>query len=294
MALTILDSLCLGGDGEHNEDLCGAAGDAAWVLDGATGVSPPGGLAADLAEGTSDAAWYVARFDAALRDAIAAQPGAETRTLLRRAMGAVEADYRDALGGRPGPGFPHPFPPSAAFVMARRMEDGLEIVGLGDCAALFAAADGRIGCFTGDHASPIDKESIARLKAEQEKHPDAPHREIIERMKPVLRRNRARMNTPEGYWILSFSSEALEHMRAARVSIAHDKPVMLMSDGFTRCLQMPDRISEAQLYERVLSNGAAQTAAALRRAEEEDASCRRFPRFKKSDDAACLVVSFGP
>lgn len=282
MPLTILDAISLKGQGAQNEDAYGAQDGFAWVLDGATGVA-----ASRIAGGVSDAAWYAARVDAELSRAIRRQPDADTPTLLREAVEEVAQGYRTATAGQEEP----PFPPSAAFVMLRTGDHGVDFTGLGDCAALFTPADGGIGYFEPDEERRIDNESLRRLVAEQEKTPDADHAEITARLTPVLRRNRARMNTPEGYWILSFSQAALDHLYARRVAVDRSAPVILMSDGFTRALKMLDGMNEARLYDAILSDGAAAIGDRLRRAEAADASCRRHPRFKKSDDATCLVVS---
>lgn len=49
------------GAGSVDEDVVGCCGDAAWVIDGATGVGDP------LLAGVSDAAWFANRVDAELR-----------------------------------------------------------------------------------------------------------------------------------------------------------------------------------------------------------------------------------
>lgn len=282
MSLTILDAISLKGDGAHNEDVYGAENDFAWVLDGATGIAD-----SSITNHTSDAGWYVERVDNELRNVIRKQPGVHTQELLRKAIKAVAEDYRAAIKNQEEP----LFAPSAAFAMLRVQGHGVEFSGLGDCAALFTNKDGSIGYFEGDQGEAIDKQSIQRLITEQTKTPDAGHEEIVDRIKPFLRRNRSRMNTPEGYWILSFSEASLNHTYTQRTELDPRKPVILMSDGFTRLLQMLDGMNQEKLYQAILSKGVHSTGALLREIESKDSSCRRYPRFKKSDDATCVVVS---
>ena len=282
MPLTILDAVSLKGEGAQNEDACGAQGGAAWVLDGATGVA-----ASTIAGDVSDAAWYAAEVNAELGAAVRRHPDAAAPALLRETIERVAQGYQAAIAGHEDPAFP----PSAAFVMLQAHGREVAFTGLGDCAALFATAGGGVGYFEPDEERRIDNESLRRLVAEQEKTPDADHAAITARLTPVLRRNRSRMNTPEGYWILSFSLAALDHLHTRRVEVDQGAPIILMSDGFTRALAMLDGMDPARLYDAILSDGAAAIGERLRRAEAEDASCRRHPRFKKSDDATCLVVS---
>lgn len=282
MPLSILEAASLKGDGDHNEDIYGMESGFAWVLDGATGVA-----ASSIAAHTSDAGWYVERIDAELRKAIQKQPAIQRQALLQDAVRAVEADYQAAIAIQPEPSFP----PSAAFAMLQADDHYIELSGLGDCAALFTTKEGNIGYFESDQRNPIDSHSIQHLIAEQNKAPDTDHKEIVDRITPILQRNRSRMNTPEGYWILSFSQPALDHIHTERITVDPNEPIILMSDGFTRALEMFDAMDEAKLYQTILSNGVSYVGERLRQREADDASCRRYPRFKKSDDATCLVLS---
>ena len=191
MPLTILDAVSLKGEGAQNEDACGAQSGVAWVLDGATGVA-----ASTIAGDVSDAAWYAAEVNAELGATVRRRPDAAAPALLRDTIEKVAQGYQAAIAGHEEPAFP----PSAAFVMLQADGREVEFTGLGDCAALFTAAGGGVGYFEPDEERRIDNESLRRLVAEQEKTPDADHAAITARLTPVLRSNRSRMNTPEGYY----------------------------------------------------------------------------------------------
>ncbi|MEM9170524.1 MAG: hypothetical protein AAGC56_12830 [Pseudomonadota bacterium] len=284
MGLKIVAAASLQGDGPANEDLVGGAHAAAWVLDGATGVG------ADALNAPSDAHWFVHAFDRRLTEALTAAPGAPASHAVREATRAVADDYAAALP-RPSPDYP----PSAAFVMARALgetADGiaLELVALGDCSAYVKTVEGLVEVFDGAGPTPIDARSLDALKRMQDASPDATPNEISARLRPVLRSNRDRMNVVGGYWILSLDAVAADHLVRRIVRVDRGAPIVLASDGFTRAVDMLALDPPDVFYAHVVREGPEAVAHAVRAAEAADADCRRFPRFKRSDDATCAVL----
>ena len=111
------------------EDLCGAVGDLAWVLDGA---SVPAALprCCDL-----DAMWYVARLSAALLDAFTTSPAQDLDKLLAAAIAKTAGAHRKGCGHPAGGSLA----PSAAVALVRRQADALDYLVLGDAVVLLEA-----------------------------------------------------------------------------------------------------------------------------------------------------------
>ncbi|PQA89307.1 protein phosphatase 2C domain-containing protein [Hyphococcus luteus] len=267
------------GEGNVNEDQFGYLPHAAWVIDGASSVG------AQKLPAKSDAKWYASHFSAILQDQLEQFPGAESKELLRNVIRILRKQYKAALAGS----VPE-FPPSAAFIMAREKEDLIEISALGDCAALYQAHEGPLVHMEGNE-TPIDGESLRKLKDAQKKQPEASHSEIRQLLASTLRENRARMNTPNGYWILSIEEEAVDHIRVANVKLDKNSPILLMSDGFTRGIFMLSNASVQSFYNTVIEDGAIEICKRIRRQEAADQDCRTFPRFKVHDDATCLMLT---
>src|SRR5687768_9779505 len=97
MGLTIVDCISDPGSGAAavNEDIAGHGSLAAWVLDGATGLSKE-----RLLPGPSDAAWLSARFDALLRER-ADRPDRDPRVLISDLIAEVARNF-EAERIRPG------------------------------------------------------------------------------------------------------------------------------------------------------------------------------------------------
>ena len=281
MQVRIIAATTIKGDGRVNEDVHRVGGAAAWVIDGATGVTPA------VLGGMSDAAWYAQTLDQALAAAIDEHADAETPRIAAEAIRSIRRRYAAAIGA----GASETYPPSAAFAMVRAIAGGIEASALGDCAVVYRHASGDVRRFTSRSIAHIEAATLDILKAAQEAHPAAASDEILEMMKPHIRRNRKLMNTPDGYWILSIHEAAAAHIAIETLAAAPNSPLLLMSDGFSRLIDIFGVVDETGLYEAVLKEGPDVLAGRLRSLEAADADCRRFARMKTSDDATCIVVA---
>ncbi|MEM9287253.1 MAG: hypothetical protein AAGA36_02855 [Pseudomonadota bacterium] len=278
----ILQSVSIKGDGSINEDLAGHAEQAVWVFDGATGVSEP------VIHPVSDARWFVERADYYLRGQLEAFKDKQTRAIASDVMAALSAEFSaDPSAQAAGPA------PSAAFAMIRA-STAFEVALLGDCMVLLSLEDGTVRAFKGMHSAAVEAESLAALKAAQARLPGASPGQIRQQTSSILRRNRTKMNTPGGYWIFSTNRQAAQHMDIYRpINVDMSRPFVLVSDGFSRAIDLLENMNDEALYQRIIHAGAKAVADDIRAAERRDSHCRRVPRFKCSDDATCVVVRAG-
>lgn len=112
------------GSSAVNEDVAGHCGNAAWVIDGATG------LGAHLMDGPSDAAWLATRADRELRAAFARDADRSTADILRAVIAACRGAF---VAGRRRPSGAAFELPSAAIAIVRQVGDTVELATLGDC-----------------------------------------------------------------------------------------------------------------------------------------------------------------
>lgn len=281
MRLDVIDSLSVA-SGVENEDRAGAAASLAWVIDGATDVLP-----APLTADCSDAAWFAAGMDQALRE-IAADPPAslvEVPALIaQRLAPAFHAAARRPPAGRDE----HP---SASGIVIRVHESGdIEYVSLGDCVLMAETEAGlaRIGI---DEASAGDAWVASALTAALEKT-DKPMTRAD--LWPRLRAARARMNEPGGYGIFSITSPPPEMIVHGRLRLAPESRILLASDGLTRLVDVFRRYDAAGLFAAAWDRGLAALVQELRAIEEEDSACTRHPRAKVSDDTTGLLLRLRP
>lgn len=281
--MRVLDRVT-GAGGRIDEDRLGAAGAAAWVIDGCTG------LAADLVPGVaSDAAWYAGELSAAFADLSAeAEPDAVMRGAIRR----LAARFAAATTGRPAPA-PYEVPSAAAGWIRRGADGAVDYAGLGDCVVLVAGPEGgsrRLGSRQAEPDWAGDawlNAAIRRLHAEGVEGPAA----VWAELGGTLRDRRARMNRPDGYWIFAVDPAAADHLERDRLMPPRDAAALLMTDGFYRLVDHYRAYDHDGLVAAAREHGLVALYRELRAIETADADCRRFPRLKPSDDAAAMLVA---
>ncbi|MCL6599911.1 MAG: protein phosphatase 2C domain-containing protein [Alicyclobacillus macrosporangiidus] len=269
------------GVGQHNEDraVCTARGAAA--IDGATGL---GGRR--RFSDTSDAAWFAETLADALSRLLC-----DDRPLLDNLAEAVRAARREADHRMPEwrSLAPHE-QPSASLAAVKLREDALEYAILGDCTLALRAAAGPVRVFSDPRLAPLDDAVIRFIHERQRKGQG--YEEAKAEALPLLRANRNRMNTPDGYFAASLDGKGIPHAVTGRLPAEAGLRGVLSSDGFSRAVDLFGLADWAALTGSVRPGEAGPLAAAadrLRQAEANDPDCLRHPRLKVSDDATAIL-----
>jgi hypothetical protein len=279
MAFEVLDSLSLPGDpAKPNEDAFAAEPFAALVLDGATTVSDP------LLPGRSDAAW-IAQFGA--RRLLAhLKEGDSPRAALRHALADAEHSFE---GLRRRPPRERYEMPCASMMLASPRDGGFNALWYGDCAALVLRPGET--CEIVGHA--LDKKAAeaadaARFAAEKAMAPVG----VLARDEflPYFRAGRGKVNTPGGTWLFAPMAEASEHVSHASVAAPPGTLILICSDGFLALVGDYGLYDAATLVRAAQAQGLKALGEELRAVEDGDPEGRKFPRFKKSDDATAVLV----
>lgn len=260
-----------------NEDVVGHHGNAAWVIDGATGIG------AALLDAPSDASWLARTADAALRTLLSNDPDIATRDLVRE----VTTLCRDALAThsvRDAEG-PHEHP-SAAFTMLRRIGDTIELTALADCKIAYRDADGTAQLFASTDFDAIEGRTLALTRELLIAEPDISPATLVERLLPQLQANRRQMNRPGGYWVLGTEPAAADHLATLTLPARSGQRFALASDGFLRLIELFDVASLDGLI-AIDTDAAWQSWLAQLRAIEQ-APSSLYPRVKVHDDATLL------
>ncbi|MHC9420047.1 protein phosphatase 2C domain-containing protein [Sphingomonas citri] len=273
MHLDLLQSLSLCGDlATPNDDRAGASARCAWVIDGATDLAPPG-----LLGDRGGAAWLAATADAAF----GLGEAADLRATCASVYETVAARYAAERRREPAGVWELP---SASFAAVQLVGDSLDVAWAGDCAILRARADGAV-----DWLTPAPDRAAESVEA-------AALGDALggARTPAVIADRRAARERP-GRRVLGVeaaaSSASTDH---ASVTAALGDTLLLMSDGFAALVDSYDAYDAPGLMAAVRERGVAALAEELRAIERDDPDCRRFPRFKRSDDATALWVRVGP
>jgi hypothetical protein len=260
-----------------NEDVAGHHGDAAWVIDGATGIG------AALLDAPSDASWLARTADAAFRTLLSDDPAIATRDLVHEAIILC----RDALAAhavRDADG-PHEHP-SAAFTMLRRIGDTVELTALADCKIAYRDADGTTQLFASTDFDAIEGRTLALTRELLIADPEISPATLVERLLPQLQANRRQMNRPGGYWVLGTEPAAADHLATLTLPARKGERFALASDGFLRLIELFDIASLDDLI--TIDTQAAWQSWLAKLREIEQAPSSLYPRVKVHDDATFL------
>lgn len=283
MRLELLDTLSLPGDpAKPNEDSFAATYRMAAVFDGATGL---GEL---LMPGKSDAHW-IAQFAARRLRAHADGEGVP-RDWLRAAAGDTEKSFAALRRRAPEAQYEIAF---ASMMLAALDGGNLDLLWLGDCAALVRSPDGafRIAGETMEQRAR-ERERAARLAGSRGANPAAAG--VREEFLPALRESRNRVNTKDGDWLFAPDAACADHAEEMRLAVAPGARILLASDGFLALASDYERYTPETLFAAAATRGLESLGEELRAVEAADPEGVKFPRFKKSDDATALLLRVSP
>lgn len=278
-----IDIAASDGQSHVNEDAVGHQGDAAWVIDGATGIG------AQLLDAPSDAAWFAQAASATLGQVLAENPGRPTvevlrETMTRCAVALTREQVRAAAG-------PHELP-SAAFAMVRVLDGEVEFTTLADCRIAARDTDGAVRLFGASALDAIEGRTLAAMRAILADEPDIAPEALNARLMPGLRANRALMNREGGYWVLGVDPVAADHVWQARLPLHAGQRFAVASDGFLRLVELFGVVSPADLLEISNAEGWEHWLGRLRGLEREPGSLSRFARVKPHDDTSLVVCEW--
>lgn len=284
MRFSLIDAVSISG-GHHNEDRSGVSGATAWVIDGATDV-----LEERLVPGPSDAAWLAdafseafARFGVDHRLTLADCIEVATREVRQRfevvARRRIEARHEQ---------------PSAAGILARLGGGRVDAVGLGDCSLIaLRAGASPLDVLRADGRREADeaiRREAARLRAARPDAPLAAPGGVRAELLPMIRAARARLNSAEGYGVLSIDLAPAEHFLWGGTTIEAGDRMLLATDGFMRLVDVYGLYSLDALAVAIGAKGLVELATELRAFEARDLDGHAVPRAKARDDATAMLL----
>ena len=271
--------------GNYNEDIAHVVSNAAWVLDGATGLSQENHMPGD-----SDAKWYVEAWDTYLTDAVTISDNSLEEIVLA-GIAKVNDEYRQILGGK---AIEEIDVPSSGIALIRWGKEELEYFILGDC-QLWIMKNESVEKIA-DYKLPLLDDEVSKRMNTYIKQGIAAS-EARNKIKQLLIENRLLKNKKNGYWILSLDQEAVAHAISGKLSFNHDDQraeILLLSDGYYAIVDKYKALTEKEVFDKIEAKGLESVYHLIRQIEEKDPNQSRFARFKKSDDASAIFISFNP
>ncbi|TKX35140.1 hypothetical protein EXE51_15815 [Halorubrum sp. CGM5_25_10-8B] len=266
----------------YNEDTASVMSGAAWVLDGATGVTDE-----TYTDAPSDGCWYVRAFDDYLQKNILDR----SATLTEHVSSAIFELREQFSTIAPIESIDAAAEPSATGAIVRWDESSLEYYVLCDSTVL-VVNNGDIDTYETDRRID-DLETEQREQLHQLKRQGNSLEEARQQLMPELRENRRRKNTPGTYWVLSFDQAAATEGLTGTVSLTSTTTVYLFTDGFDRLVNIYNAYSDWEAaIDTVQKKGVEATVDELRSIEREDPQADDHLRLKKSDDTTVVQLRF--
>ncbi|WP_010186896.1 protein phosphatase 2C domain-containing protein [Sphingomonas sp. PAMC 26605] len=262
----LIQSISLAGNAAAaNDDRAGAGARRAWVIDGATDLGPPG-----LVGAQGGAAWIAATAD----HAFAAASDGRVSGVVAGVFSALADAYQRARHREPVGRWELP---SAAFLCVALKQRRIEIAWLADCACLH---------LRGDTVRRLGPQPSLAETQEAEAIRSAGLDLLPMRSAPTL--DRLRTNRTRGERrVLGVEPGHTDAVHYDTAAIAPGDELVLMTDGLAALID--DYGVPIDAFAPLLrAEGLHGVAARLRAIEADDADCRRFARFKPSDDATGL------
>ena len=273
--LRLMEQLSHGGS-RVNEDLFNCNEQAAWILDGASGIARN-----TIPGAPSDPNWLVNTLNEEL--VIGWNEAAPTCAWLRLACDQVISRYDRLLDGKAPPLTDRP---TACLTIVRRHADTLEISNAGDCWVVHESA-GRISAYRNDLGDAAER---PRMEARRLRALGLPQEELTRRMLPHERAFRATANVDGGYDIVDLTTRWVDRMKVDVLDIRAGDRVLLMTDGFYRLVDVFQRYDAPALLQAVDRIGLPALYDELREIEAGDEQCTRFHRMKARDDATAALL----
>jgi len=261
-----------------NEDAHGATATAAWVIDGATGVT----LGPDILA-PSGAAWLAGT----LSDILLSEGGdaANLQDLLVLAERAVSERFAAAVD--PGLVIDGPDMPTGCLGLAVIEEHGLELAVIGDVSLLHRRADRSLSVLSDHAVEAFGERTMDALRRALRERPDEDPWPML---RLQIRENRRMANQPGGYNVVHPTLAWAHRVTRARADVAEGDVLLLASDGFFRLVDHFGMHDPDDLIDAALDIGLSTLVERLRAAEIDDRRGERAPRVKVHDDATAVLL----
>lgn len=260
------------GSSKANEDAHFSSSTAVIVLDG---LSSPSDLPHGCTHGTP---WFVHQLGSEML-ALLGDSSRSMRAALRMAIEAVNEKHPDCIRNLAAV-------PASTVASVRIGAQELEYLVLSDN-ALVLDIDGTIETISDTRVSEVATEEVAATLSAPAGSTE--RKLALSRLVQVQRELR---NTTEGYWVAAASPEAADHAVTGSVDLRMLRRAALLTDGASRLVDLFGASSWKQLLDVLADEGPAGLIARTRAAEATDPDGVRWPRYKRSDDAAAAYLTF--
>ena len=258
-----------------NEDFAYANKNFAFVIDGATSLTPD-----KFSNEETDAKWFSNCFGSYLKTHLKDLDSSIT-TIIKKGIHYVDKKYSKLTNGAKVID-----KPSATISVVRKSPDGLEYFVLGDCGVLFKHKN-KVKEFVRKDIINLDKKNVKKMiKISKQKHISVYEAKTY--VADDILAVRFLRNKKHGYWSLGDLEEACDHALTGTIKTQPNDEVLLFSDGFSRIWNLIYIFNKKEVFEYLSKNSLSDLANLLFKTQKADPGCNKYPRMKVCDDASAV------
>lgn len=181
----------------------------------------------------------------------------------------------------------------SALAVVKVLRNGIEFIQTGDCMILAVYQTGEVRPLTHLQVDHLESAAMKRWK-EGIRKGITTRQQLMNEVKGILVSNRKKSNSLNGYGVLNGEPEAVDYFEYGKINKVGLNQLIILTDGMFLPQEMvPKRLSYwSYIAEAILDKGMTRYAKNLVEVEETDPECIKYPRFKKSDDKAGVVIHF--
>jgi len=265
----------------HNEDVYGATDNSYWIMDGALSLNRT-----KYTDDFSDVVWMVKWWQNYLKKHLD-QFEKTIKTILEEGMIQLNHDFSkfaniDDLYKLDRA--------SAGIGIVRINNENLESFVLGDV-EINLKTEKEIITLVDNKVEELDNKVMEMIF-------NNPHRErefafkgyTVEEL-DVLRENRSKMNSEDGYYILEHDVNAIQNGIYREYRLDNIKEILMMSDGFSSIHNKYDLLSVEDLLAKSKNEGMKPLLKMIRDVEESDPKIETYKRLRRHDDATAVYIN---
>lgn len=266
---------------QWNEDFAYVCDDYGFVLDGATAVTSQ-----KFSNLDSDAEWYSKTMGNFLINNLE-DKSKSIFEIVRSGIKSIKKEYKKLSKGSEVIDFP-----SSTLSLARIIGENVEFYTISDSIILvedifgnvFEVFDSRNAINDSIRMSYIQgkvyNEKLTILEARQ-KYPD------------IIFDGRKLRNTIGHQYVLADDEDAADEGIAFSMEKKFIKKIVILSDGFSQCFDLFKFVSPEEFVKKInCEKDAIKMYEKLVKMQNKDFDCKKFLRFKKTDDASLVCMNF--
>lgn len=261
------------GSPDHpNEDVVLATPRLIVVADGATA---PAGLDTGCVHGT---VWYVNQLATQIATCEASAPESSLKAVLAEALASVARSHADTCN------LDADGTPSASVGVLRVASETLDYLVLSDVTVVLGL-DSRTEVICDDRIAEL----FDYLRQAVWSAP-AGSTEREARLRELVLTQRKLRNVDGGYWLAGATPLAAQHAITGSASIGDVHSAAMMTDGAARLVDLFDALTWDDALTELSTTGPTEWINGTREFEDADPALLKWPRYKRSDDAAVAFV----